>query len=228
MKNGLVMQKASCFTAVVLALLVLCPIGSGAERTLSGSKASAQKPASGSSAAKDKKASRGKKVLMIIAPKNFRDEELFTTRKVIEAAGHGVTLASTSTARATGMLGGTAKPDITIEQAKAEAYDAVVFVGGSGTRALLNHKGALSLARRAHGAGKLVAAICMAPEILANAGLLDGKKATSWKGGRDNLRARGAKVSNAPVVTDGRLITGGGPSAARAFGEAIVAYLSKH
>ncbi len=170
--------------------------------------------------------SGGKKVLMVIAPKDFRDEELFKPRKLIEAAGYRVVLASTSTQQATGMLGGKAKPDITIGQADVGQYAAVVFIGGAGTTALLHHKGAHELARAADRAGKLVAAICMAPEILANAGLLKGKKATSWRGGHRNLKAKGADVSPRPVVVDGRIITGNGPSAAAAFGQAIVAYLS--
>jgi protease I len=169
----------------------------------------------------------GKKVLMVIAPKNFRDEELFKTREVIEAAGHRVVLASTSTEQSTGMLGGKAKPDIVIDKVDASQYDAVVFVGGSGAAVLLKDPAALSLARSAHTAGKLVAAICMAPGILANADLLKGKKATSWKGGHDLLKAKGAKVTDKQVEQDGRIITGNGPAAAKAFGEAIVRYLAK-
>jgi protease I len=168
-----------------------------------------------------------KKVLMVIAPDKFRDEELFEPRKIIEAAGHSVILASTTTAEATGMLGGKAKPDITIARVEVGDFDAVVFVGGSGTRALLNHPGAHELARAAARSGKLVAAICMAPEILANAGLLKGKKAISWSGGHANLKAKGAKLTKKLVVEDGRIITGSGPSAAKAFGNAIVRLLKR-
>lgn len=188
------------------------------------SKASAQRKRPGRTKAVTATAS--KNVLMVIAPKNFRDEELFKTRKVIEAAGYRVVLASTSTKQSTGMLGGTAKPDITIDGVDASRYDAVVFVGGSGTEMLLENPAALSLARSAYAAGKLVAAICMAPGILANADLLKGKKATSWKGEHDLLKAKGAKVTKNPVEQDGRIITGNGPSAAKAFGEAIVRFLA--
>jgi len=76
-------------------------------------------------------------------------------------------------------------------------------------------------------AGKIVAAICIAPEILAEAGLLSGKKATAWSGSLEKLRAKGAKVENAPVVSSGRIITGNGPGAARAFGRAIAEALGK-
>jgi protease I len=189
------------------------------------SKASAQRKRPGRTKAVT--TSAAKKVLMVIAPKNFRDEELFKTREVIEAAGHQVVLASTSTKQSTGMLGGKAKPDIVIDGVDASQYDAVVFVGGSGTAVLLKHPAALSLARSAYAAGKLVAAICMAPGILANADLLKGKKATGWNGGHDLLKAKGAKVTKKRVEQDGRIITGNGPAAAKAFGEAIVRFLAK-
>jgi len=191
------------------------------------SKASAQQKSPSATSAKDAKKRASKKVLMVIAPKNFRDEELFKTRKVIEAAGHQVVLASTSVEPSTGMLGGKAKPDIVIDGVDASQYDAVVFVGGSGAAALLKHPAALSLARSAYAAGKLVAAICMAPGILANADLLKGKKATGWKGGHDLLKAKGAKLTKKRVVQDGRIITGSGPAAAQAFGEAITRFLTK-
>lgn len=170
----------------------------------------------------------GKKVLMVIAPDKFRDEELFEPRKALEEAGHQVVLASTRTEEATGMLGGKATPTTTIAESRAEDYDAVVFIGGSGTKVLLDDKDAHALAKSATQAGKLVAAICMAPEILANAGLLEGKKATSWGGGHDNLKAKGAEVVAEPVVEAGQIITGSGPQAATAFGQALVRRLAEN
>lgn len=168
-----------------------------------------------------------KSVLMVIPPKNFRDEELFETKKIIEAAGYRVIIASTSKKQARGMLGAVAVPDISFDQVEVSTYTAVVFVGGSGTKKLLNDPKALTIAKTFEREGKLVAAICMAPEILANANLLKGKRATVWRGGQANLSAKGAILSLKNVEQDGRIITGNGPSAAKAFGRAIVKYLSK-
>jgi protease I len=170
---------------------------------------------------------KSKAILMVIAPKNFRDEELFITREILEGAGYKITLASTSTDEAVGMLGGKALPELLVSQVKAEDFEAVVFIGGAGTKVILKDEATLALAKAAVGAGKLVAAICMAPEILANAGLLKGKKATCWAGGRDNIKAQGAEVVDTPVVTDGLIVTGNGPTAARAFGETILGILTK-
>jgi len=120
------------------------------------------------------------KVLMIIAPRNFRDEELFQPKEELEKTGNSVTIASTTTDIATGMLGGTAKPDLTINNVDVDDYDAVVFVGGTGSSVYFKDPRAHEIARTANEKGKLIGAICIAPSTLANAGLLRGKKATSY------------------------------------------------
>ncbi|MFQ5835431.1 MAG: DJ-1/PfpI family protein, partial [bacterium] len=75
---------------------------------------------------------KGKKVLIIIAERNFRDEELLKPRKILEDRGVKVTVASTSLQDARGMLGATVKPDILLSSVKVQDYDVITFVGGSG------------------------------------------------------------------------------------------------
>ncbi len=170
----------------------------------------------------------GKQIVMIIAHENFRDEELIHTREELEAAGGTVTIASTSTTEARGMFGATATPDITLDQLNVDNYDAIVFVGGSGSEVYFNHPNALKLAQDAYQKNKLVAAICIAPSILGNAELLQGKRATVWAGNEkypNILRSKGAQFTNEDVTQDGRIITANGPEAAREFGRSIVRYL---
>jgi protease I len=172
----------------------------------------------------------GKKALMIIAPKNFRDEELFHTKEEIEKAGGAVTVASTTTSQATGMFGATANPQTTIDNVNVDEFDAVVFVGGGGAEIYFNNTTAINIARDAYAKGKLVTAICIAPSILANAKLLEGRRATVWSGDKKYvkiLKQNGAKFTGKPVQEDGRVITANGPEAARDFGNAIVRYLNK-
>jgi len=161
------------------------------------------------------------KVLMIIAPRNFRDEELFHTKEELESSGNSVTIASTTTDKATGMLGRTAKPDITINDVNVDDYDAVVFVGGTGSSIYFNNSKAHEIAITANKKRKLVGAICIAPSILANAGLLKGKKATSYPSEESNLRLKGADYTGNPVEKDGNIITADGPGSARKFGRMI-------
>ena len=163
-----------------------------------------------------------KKVLMVIAPQNFRDEEYFDSKKEISRKADVVT-ASVTTNQPRGMLGGTATPDITLDDVNVDEFDAVVFVGGTGAKVYFDSGKAQSIAREAFEKGKVVAAICIAPTVLANAGVLKGKKATVWsdEGLISNLKEKGADYLKEPVVADGKVITGEGPHAAKAFGEEI-------
>jgi protease I len=73
--------------------------------------------------------------------------------------------------------------------------------------------------------GKVLAAICIAPVTLANAGVLKGKKATVFPSLQSQLTAQGARVVNQDVVQDGKLLTASGPKAAREFAAALVKML---
>jgi len=161
------------------------------------------------------------RVLLIIAPKNFRDEEYFETKEVLEGNGIETATASKTIGSKTGMLGGTAKAELVLDKVNENEYDGVVFVGGTGASIYFNDSKAIAIAKEAFGKNKIVAAICIAPSILANAGILNGKKATSFPSERGNLTARGAKYTGEDVTTDGRIITASGPQAARKFGEEI-------
>ncbi|AEJ60926.1 ThiJ/PfpI domain-containing protein [Spirochaeta thermophila DSM 6578] len=168
----------------------------------------------------------GVKVVMIIAHENFRDEELLETREELLDAGASVTVASSSRTPATGMLGARVTPDKTLQEIRVDDYDAVIFVGGTGAHEYFSNRQALDLARQAYEKGKIVGAICIAPSILARAGILRGKKATCWSGESGTLVANGATYTGRPVERDGRIITANGPSAARQFGRALVEALS--
>jgi len=172
----------------------------------------------------------GKKILMIIAPENFRDEEFLEPKKVFENHGLEVDVASKGVSEAKGMLGARAKVDLDIKDVNAEDYEAIVFVGGSGSSIYYNDELALNIAREAFEKGKIVAAICIAPGILANAGILKGKKATIWDSGSgeyiDILEKGGAQYTGNDVERDGNIITANGPHAAREFGEKILEALS--
>lgn len=163
----------------------------------------------------------GKRVLMVIAPENFRDEEFKEPKQVLQNAGVSVTVASTRTT-ARGMFGTTVHPDIELDKVKVDNYDAVIFVGGSGAATYFNDHRALSIAREASRKGKKVCAICIAPVILANAGVLEGKRATVWDGDYvEMIETKGARYTGKSVEVDGNVITANGPRAATEFGRAI-------
>jgi len=168
----------------------------------------------------------GKRVVMVIAHRDFRDEELLKPQALLEKAGAQVTVASSSLEPATGALGAKVTPDVLQKDVDADAYEAVVFIGGPGAKEYWDDRTAHALARAGVEQGKVVAAICIAPVTLANAGLLDGKKATVWRTESGRLRAQGADYTGAEVEVDGRLITSNGPEAAEDFGKAIAEALA--
>lgn len=163
----------------------------------------------------------GKKILMVIAPTNFRDEELAEPKKIFEEAGAQVTIASKGVSEARGMFGATASVDKDISEVSVGDFDALVFVGGSGTSVYFEDEAALRLAREAAEQGKVVGAICIAPSILANAGVLSGKRATVFSSEAGNFQSKGAQYTSESVVQDGNIITGDGPQAARDFGKKV-------
>jgi len=145
-------------------------------------------------------------VLMIIAPENFRDEELFETKKVLEENGFSVRIASKTTGEKKGMLGGIANAEISLSDVNVDDYKAIVFVGGVGSSAYFDDKEALDIAKTAYEKNKIVAAISIAPTILANAGVLSGKKATVWDGNGEfskRLEEKGAEYTGNDVERDG-------------------------
>ena len=157
---------------------------------------------------------------MVIAPVDFRDEEYFETRKVLEDVGNKITVVNSTGQPSKSMFGKIVKPDKTIYDVSSEDFDAIVFVGGSGTSVYFNNQQALGLAKEFSSSGKIVAAICIAPSILANAGILNGKKATAFPSEKDNINAVG-NYTGKPVEQDGKIITGNGPIAAKEFGKKI-------
>ena len=161
-------------------------------------------------------------VLAVIAFELFRDEELLVPRRIFEDAGIGVAVASSALGAATGKLGAHVEVDVLLTAAKAADYDAVLFVGGPGSKGYWDDAAAHRLARDFAEAGKLVCAICSAPIILARAGVLKGRLATCFEADRAELERADAGYTGAEVTLDGRFITGSGPTAAAALAHTIV------
>lgn len=159
---------------------------------------------------------------MVVANDGFRDPEAFEPKQVLENAGAQVKIIAPEGGAARGDEGGFLPVDETIGQANADDYDAVAFIGGPGMARMVDNEELSDFAKKFFDAGKVTTAICVAPKILANAGILSGRAATSWEGAMEDLSNSGAEVLEEDVVVDGKIITACGPKAAKAFGEAIV------
>jgi protease I len=163
-----------------------------------------------------------KKILMIIAPQNFRDEELFIPKKIFEDNGYDVEVACSSLKTAKGMLGARYKPELLLSKVRVEKYQAIILVGGSGSVVYFNNKIVHRIVRNAVKEHKVVGAICLAPCILAKAGVLKGKKATVWYSAKNCLIENGAIYTGRGVEKDGNIITASGPLAAKQFAYTIL------
>lgn len=164
----------------------------------------------------------GKKVAIIIAFHDFRDEEFVQPFVRLTQAGARVTVASSRRGTAEGMLGKTIKVEYLVADLAATNFDAIVFVGGGGAQEYFDNPAAHQLARDALQQGKVVGAICVAPAILAHADLLKGKQVTGFPSILPDLRKAGATVNQTPVVRDGTLVTADGPQSATPFAAALI------
>jgi len=163
-----------------------------------------------------------KKVVMIIAQENFRDEELFVPKEILEQHGTEVLIASTSLNPAKGTLGGKAQVNILVWDIDMKNFAALIFVGGSGAAQYWDDPLAHKLIKDALALEKVVAAICIAPVTLAKAGILKGRRATVFVSEAAQLKANGANYTGSGVEKDGKIITASGPAAAKDFGEEIL------
>ena len=165
-------------------------------------------------------------VLMVVAPERFRDEELFDTQAELAQAGQQTTVASTRTGLCPGSRGGHVTAELTLAQVRCADYAAVVFVGGGGSKLLFHDADAWRIAREMAQADKVVAAICLAPVILANAGVLAGRQATVAGTEAATIEAQGAQYTGPGVTVDGNFVTANGPKSARQFGRSIAQLLA--
>ncbi len=182
---------------------------------------SAESSSTNSSSKVKDKILEGKNILFVIAPENFRDEELFDTRKYLTNWGAKTKVVSTVVEPVRGMLGATVKPDGLIADEKAENYDCIVFVGGSGATVLWDNLDVRKLVQNAYGLKKVIAAICLAPVILARAKILGDCQATVFHSAKKEIIKSGAKYVDTPVVRCGNIITANGPSAIPQFAQKI-------
>ena len=171
----------------------------------------------------------GKNVLMVVPFTQFRDEEYLEPRKILEAVGASITVASGSVRRCYGLNGALVDATLAIADAKAENFDALVICGGPSVPEFFwNDKKLAELASAMSAAGKVVAAISLSTVVLAKAKLLSGKQATVYflPQAIQELKTAGATYVSGPLVIQDKLIMAEGPSESIPFGQAIRAALA--
>lgn len=179
-----------------------------------------------------------KKILLIVANEGFQATEYFETKKVLENGGFKVFTASDKPENiksdkftATAHDGSTTQVDLPLEAVFVDDYKGIFLIGGPKA---LEHLDNYETYRIVQDADKVddvaFGGICIAPRILANAGVLNGRKATGWDGDHELQHVFDESETlyiKSGVVVDRNLITAVGPSAAKDFAEAIVQALEQ-
>ncbi len=169
----------------------------------------------------------GMRIAFAVANEGIEQVELEKPWQAVEDAGGAPVLVSVSsgTAQAFNHLdkGDQFDVDMTFEDASASDFDGLVLPGGvANPDALRTDPGAVAFVTSFFDDGKPVAAICHAPWTLIEAGVLEGRRLTSWPSLQTDIRNAGGTWVDEEVVTDGTLVTSRNPDDLPAFDKAIV------
>jgi 4-methyl-5(b-hydroxyethyl)-thiazole monophosphate biosynthesis len=161
---------------------------------------------------------------LVLMAQGFEEIELSSIVDILRRGNISVTIAGLSSGLITGSRGINIQPDVLLDSID-ELFDIIILPGGSpGYINLGNDKRVLDLVNRYYSEGKIVAAICAAPSVLAKAGILEKKKATIFDGMEDLLK--NAKYVNQTVVEDQNIITSQGPGTSIEFALTILLRLT--
>ena len=163
----------------------------------------------------------GSRVAILVAD-DFEDVELTEPRDQLMEAGIATfTVGSEAGTTVEGKHGTTVEIARAASDVSVEDFDLLMIPGGQAPEKLRLDESVLDLVRSTDEAGKPIAAICHAPLVLVSAHLLSGRRATSWKGVRDDIAQAGAETVDESVVIDGNLITSRNPDDIPDFVNAI-------
>jgi protease I len=171
-------------------------------------------------------------VALIIAAQGFQDQEYNQTKEVLEKRGIKTVVVSSFKGEAQGKLGEKVIVNKTLDEINLDDFAALIFIGGPGALEYVADPTAHNLIKKTIAQNKVLGAICIAPTILAQTGVLKNKRATVWSNKVDQspvifLRKKGALYLNEQVVVTGKIITAQGPAAAKEFGEKISEILNQ-
>ena len=165
--------------------------------------------------------------VLIVATDGFEEWELFGPRQILQERGARVELASLKRDPIQATVhddpGKTIRPDMTVEEAKVDDFDALILPGGvRNPDHLRTHRNVIELIKTFDQQAKPIGAICHGPWLLVEADLVRGKTLTSWPSIRTDIRNAGGIVVDEAAVTDGNLVTSRKPDDVEAFTSALI------
>ena len=170
--------------------------------------------------------------ILIVATDGFEEWELFGPREILQKRGAEVVLASPKREPIQATVhddpGKTIPPDLTVDEALADDFDALILPGGvRNPDHLRTNVRVIQLIKDFAEQGKPIGAICHGPWLLVEADLLRGRTATSWPSIRTDLRNAGANVVDEAAVTDGNIVTSRTPDDVEPFTAAIISLVEE-
>ncbi|QYJ08123.1 type 1 glutamine amidotransferase domain-containing protein [Qipengyuania flava] len=168
------------------------------------------------------------KRVMILATDGFEQSELMGPKANLEKAGIETEVVSLESGEIKGWQDGNWGESVSVDKtvdevSSCESYDALLLPGGQMNPDILRmNDRAVAIVREFGMAGKPIAAICHAPWLLSEAGLIDGKTVTGWPSIRTDLSNAGATVVDQEVAQDGQIITSRNPDDIPAFSKALI------
>jgi protease I len=171
---------------------------------------------------------QGKKMLMLIE-QDFEDVEVTEPLKAFREAGIIVTIVGNQTAdEYTGKKKqASVQADITPGMVNVSDFDAIFIPGGYAPDKMRLHPAMVDLVKKFHDSGKMITAICHGPQVLISAGLVRGRRITSWPSVAVDLKNAGAEYVDEPVVKDGNFITSRKPDDIPQFVRAVIDSLER-
>ncbi len=168
--------------------------------------------------------------VLIISADGFEQSELMKPKAALEEAGYQTTVASMEKGEIKGWKdndwGDSVTVDMTFGDVNVDDYAALLIPGGQINPDLLRvNEHAVKIVKQFNDAGKPIAAICHAPWLLIEAGIVEGKTATCYTSIRTDLKNAGAHVVDQEVAEDGNLITSRNPDDIPAFSSALIAQI---
>jgi protease I len=162
--------------------------------------------------------------IAILVEEGFEDSELMEPLRAMKDAGARVLIVgSGSKQNYRGKRGSsTIAVDTTADEVKPEDFDAIIVPGGYAPDKMRLCPPMIDLVKKAHDAGKIIAAICHGPQLLISAGIIKGRRVTSWSSVAVDLKNAGAIWVDEPVVRDGNIITSRRPFDLPKFNKAII------
>ena len=171
----------------------------------------------------------GGKRIAILAEEGFEDTELIEPMRAMADANARVVIVGSGSKRTYKGKRGNAKVtvDTTADKVQAEDFDAIIVPGGYAPDRMRLHQPMIDLVRKAHEAGKVIAAICHGPQLLISSDIVRGRRLTSWPSIAIDLKNAGANWVDEPVVKDGNLITSRKPADVPKFNNKIIEALRR-